>query len=129
MLYKSPPVGHELSCVMVGLDPKVLDNLSRLENLLTSALTKQGFNIKDIATQKFDPQGCYILIGLSESHASIHTYPEYGSMYFGIYSCRNNRDGWAVYEHLREELNPSGISSFSEKEVVVDQNHSALSSS
>jgi len=46
---------------------------------------------------------------LSESHVAIHTYPEYNSIYFGLYSCKAKGHGKNTYEHFVKNLKPKDI--------------------
>jgi S-adenosylmethionine decarboxylase len=118
MVYKVSPVGNMILSVMHGIDSKILSDNKRLESLLLYSLKKDNFNIKGITSHEFEPYGYSIVVLLGESHASIHTNPEYGSLVFCIYSCRGHLDGRKTYEFLREKLNPSYID-FKEMPVIV----------
>ncbi len=118
MEYKSPPIGNEISCVMYGINNKILHNRGKLESILLEALKKENFeNLRKISYE-FKPQGYSIIILIAESHATIHTYPEYNSLYFHLYSCRGPESGRKTYEFLKEKLKPSSVD-FNEREVVV----------
>lgn len=47
-----------------------------------------------------------LMVLLSESHISIHTYPEFGSMFFDIFTCGNKCMPQKVVEILKRELHP-----------------------
>jgi hypothetical protein len=50
-----------------------------------------GLNPKDLECgHQFEPYGYTYVFLLSESHMSVHTYPEYGSFYLDIFCC--NKD-------------------------------------
>lgn len=114
----SSPVGNEISCVMHGVDSKVLNNFKEIKSALKNALKNEKFTIVDEVSHIFSPYGFSILFLLAESHASIHTYPEYNSMTFHIYSCRGPKDGKKTFEKLKEKLKPKKID-FHERKVVV----------
>lgn len=120
MIYESSPVGNEISCVMHGIDREILADNGKLKEILLAALKEDNFAILNVAEHKFEPEGYTIMVLLAESHATIHTYPEYGSLYFQLYSCRGLGDGRKTFEFLKEKLKPSSVD-FEEKKVVVKQ--------
>lgn len=122
MAYQSPPVGNEISCVMHGIEEETLNNHEYLKEILLEALRQENFTILNQFSHEFEPRGITIIIMLAESHATLHTYPEYNSLHFSIYSCRGPDDGKKVFEFLKKRLNPDSID-FSEKRVIVDLNH------
>jgi len=109
MGYKSSSIGNEISCVMYGIDPVLLDDGKGLEEKLLDALKQDGFHILDKASYEFSPKGYTLVVLLAESHVSIHTYPEYNSLYFGLYSCRGDGDGVKTYEIFKEGLKPVSV--------------------
>jgi S-adenosylmethionine decarboxylase len=63
--------------------------------------------IKTIS-HRFQPQGLSILTLLAESHASIHTYPEYDFCYLDIFTCGDMKLG-AFKIAMAEILKPREI--------------------
>jgi len=119
MNYKANPIGNEISCVMYGINDKILNDTNKLKNILLEALKQDNFRILSKASHKFSPQGYTIVILLAESHIALHTYPEYNSLFFYLYSCRNPKDGRKTYEFLKEKLKPSSVD-FNERSIVVE---------
>ena len=118
MAYKSPPIGNEISCVMRGVSNAIINDCRFLENALLEALKRDEFGILKKISHEFNPKGITILILLSESHAAIHTYPEYNSLTFHLYSCRSPEDGRKTLEFLKEKIKPSS-SDINERPVIV----------
>ena len=116
--YKSPPMGSEISCVMHGIDDKILNDSDKLENALLEALKEDKFTILEKASHNFQPRGFTLMILLAESHVSIHTYPEHHSLYFGLYSCRGEGDGRKTYEIFKEKINPRSVDFF-QRSIIV----------
>jgi S-adenosylmethionine/arginine decarboxylase-like enzyme len=46
---------------------------------------------------------------LSESHASIHTYPEHGACFVDLFTCGNKCSGEKFDQALREYLKPAHV--------------------
>jgi len=107
--YKSPLVGHEISCVMTGLNPTFFEKNALIERTIKEALKKDNFNVLDFLSFNFQPQGFTALVLLSESHLAIHTYPEHNAIYFNMYSCRGPRDAKKTFYEIKKKLNPEKI--------------------
>jgi S-adenosylmethionine decarboxylase len=118
MEYKTNPIGNEISCVMYGINNKTLNNHKKLRSILLKALKQENFKILKETAYEFQPKGFTIMILIAESHAAIHTYPEYNSLYFHIHSCRGPESGREVYRFIKKELEPTSIS-FNERKIVL----------
>mgnify|MGYP001610407502 CR=1 FL=1 len=121
MNYKASSVGTEISCTMYDINTEILDNNNRLEQILLEALAKDNFRILDKVSHRFQPQGYTFVVLLAESHAAIHTFPEFNSLFFYLYSCRGENDGRKTFEYLKENLNPSSVD-FNTRPIIVKNN-------
>ena len=52
---------------------------------------------------EFSPQGCTFMFLLSESHLSVHTFPERQHLAFDLYTCRQYEDN-TIYINIFLEL-------------------------
>lgn len=77
----------------------LLNNCSKLNNILKDICKEYDFQILNETTHIFEPIGCSILFLLSESHISIHTFPEKNHLSFDIYTCRQYNDN-EVYNNI-----------------------------
>ena len=64
-----------------------LNNHRFLVDLLENAAASSGATVVQTIYKKFDPQGVTVLCLLSESHISIHTWPEKGEAAVDIFTC------------------------------------------
>jgi len=103
--------GKHMICDFKGIKNKVLLNdYNELNNILKQICIDFDFQILQECKYKFDPIGCSILFLLSESHISIHTFPEKNHMSFDIYTCRqykDNTDYNKIYNYLMNKLDAS----------------------
>jgi len=93
---------------------KLLNNSTELNIMLKDICAKYDFQILNEVQHIFEPIGCSILFLLSESHLSIHTFPEKNHMSFDIYTCRQYTDNTAyneIFSFLVKQLNASIIES------------------
>jgi len=117
--YKSPAVGQEISCVIKKADESYLSNNKKLCSLVMNILKEGKFNILGISSYSFKPKGYTLLVLLSESHLAIHTYPEYNSIYFNMYSCRGPNDALETFEKVRNALNSKDLIYYNSDRIRV----------
>ena len=72
---------------LYGCSYKYLNDEKFLIELLENAATISGATVVQTIFKKFEPQGVTVLILLSESHISIHTWPEKGEAAVDIFTC------------------------------------------
>ena len=88
----------------------LLKNCDELRNLLLQICSRYNFTILSKSEHIFTPIGCTILFLLSESHISIHTFPEKQHIAFDIYTCRQYKDDTEykeIFDYLIERLDAS----------------------
>ncbi|MFC4945570.1 adenosylmethionine decarboxylase [Pseudonocardia sp. GCM10023141] len=79
--------GQHVLAELTGVDPALLDDEPRLRDTLVAALEQAGATVLEVSSRQFDPQGVTVIALLSESHASLHTYPECGSAFVDVFTC------------------------------------------
>lgn len=67
--------------------PFNLEDTEALKNIIIEAIKKSGAGIEGYVEKKFHPQGYSIAILISESHATIHTFPEENSLFVDFFTC------------------------------------------
>lgn len=70
-----------------GIKPFLLDDTAFLRAALASAVTDAGATVCEVMAHRFTPQGVTVLAMLTESHASVHTYPEIGAAFVDVFTC------------------------------------------
>lgn len=72
---------------LYGCSFVLLDDQEYLIGLLEAAASSSGATVVNTIFKKFDPQGVTVLTLLSESHISIHTWPERGEAAVDLFTC------------------------------------------
>lgn len=89
--------GKHMICDIKNIRNKnLIHDLKKMELLLETICKAYDFTILNRAAHEFSPQGLSILYLLSESHISIHTFPERDYIALDIYTCREYKDN-SVY--------------------------------
>lgn len=92
---------------MFGIEPQLLDCIDTLNTALEKGIIDSGATLCSMQSKKFDPHGVTLLALLSESHASIHTYPESGCLFFDAFTCGLECDTQKIADALVEILKPT----------------------
>ena len=93
-----------------GVDFAVLNNVDLLQLKMVEAAEKSQVTVLDVSSKEFEPNGCTILVLLSESHLSIHTYPEKGFAAIDCYTCGTDKDPELAIDYLIQLFKPKEIS-------------------
>ena len=76
----------------------ILNNELFLTQIITEAANSSKANVVQVISKQFHPQGVTVLALLSESHISIHTWPEKGTAAVDIYTCGGCRPELGCYK-------------------------------
>ncbi len=101
----------------VGCDEPALTNVEKLQEVMQDAVLSSGATVLDKSAYVFEGSGLTMVFLLSESHASIHTYPEHGACFIDLFTCGDHCDYKAFADALERYLKPSSIS----QKVLVRQ--------
>ncbi len=80
-------MGNHLLLEVYDIEYNLLNNTIPLLEVIQRGISRAKMTILNIFTHKFEPQGLTIVIALSESHVSCHTWPEKGCIAIDIYTC------------------------------------------
>jgi S-adenosylmethionine decarboxylase len=99
-------LGTHVICDVWGVNPRTLNHKNTLIKMMRKGIELCGATVLSIQMKEFFPQGVTILFLLSESHFSIHTYPEKGFAAIDCYTCGTTVKPELAIQHLLEQLQP-----------------------
>lgn len=67
-----------------------LNNEGDIEKLMVAAALEARTTVLHSYSHKFSPQGVSCVVVISESHLSIHTWPEFKQAQVDVFTCGNN---------------------------------------
>ena len=102
--------GRHFVASYTGCDHAALSNVEALKEAFLSAVSESGATLLQSADYVFPPEGLTMVVLLSESHASIHTYPEHDACFVDLFTCGTRCQAEKFDEALRRYLQPSGVS-------------------
>lgn len=83
-----------------------LNDETYLRDLIENSAEACGAQILETISYAFNPQGVTAICLLSESHISIHTWPEQGNAAVDVYTCGDSQPKIAC-DIIVEQLKPS----------------------
>jgi S-adenosylmethionine decarboxylase proenzyme len=96
--------GKHMICDLKNIqNMSALHSLEKLQHVLDTICETHDYHVLARSHHAFDPQGHTLRYLLSESHLSIHTFPEKKYAAIDIYTCRDYPDD-GVYEQIYDYL-------------------------
>lgn len=84
--------GKHLLVDLYRADSAMLNDREGLEEAVVSIIRNAGMHLLSVAAHKLDPQGVTVVAGISESHLTIHTWPEHGTALIDLFTCGDGAD-------------------------------------
>lgn len=101
--------GEHFVASYIDCNRESLKDLDGLIHAMDRAVLESGATVLDRTPYMFPPSGLTIVYLLSESHTSLHTYPEHGSCFVDLFTCGDTCSSEKFNEVLREYLKPNVI--------------------
>ena len=97
-------LGKHLICEFWEIDPDILNDSLLLIKTLQEGCESAGATVLGHLEHQFDPQGITIILLLSESHCSIHTYPELQYASVDIFTCGDEVEPQVALEYIHDKI-------------------------
>ena len=96
----SENAGKHMICDLKEIENmELLNDANGIQTILDEICSRYSFQVLHRKVHTFDPIGLTMFYLLSESHISVHTFPERRFMALDIYTCRSMSDN-SVYEEI-----------------------------
>ena len=94
-------MGNHLLLEVYDVEHNLLNDGISLQEVMERGIQRAGMTILNIFQHCFYPQGVTIVIALSESHVSCHTWPEEGCIAIDVYTCGEGNPKLVALEILK----------------------------
>jgi len=102
-------MGKHLLLEVYDVQFDLINDVESLQNVMIRGIERAKMTILNTFSHCFLPQGCTVVIALSESHVSCHTWPENGCLAIDVYTCGEGNPKLIAFEML-EYLKSSNYS-------------------
>ncbi len=97
-------IGRHVISELWGCNIEKLNNIHLIEQTFVDAALKAGAEIREVAFHKFAPQGVSGVVIISESHLTIHSFPEHGYASIDVYTCGDRIDPKVAADYIADTL-------------------------
>lgn len=97
-------LGRHVLIEYFNCDKEILKDTRLVEELMNEAARRSGATIVESVFHTFNPYGVSGAVIISESHLTIHTWPEYGYASVDVYTCGDTVDPWLGFRYLEDML-------------------------
>ena len=101
------PLGVHFLLDVAGAPFATLDDPILIETLLVDAVKRMGAKVLGIHIHRLSPQGVSGVVVISESHLTIHTWPERGEAAVDLFTCGDAAHARVAVDALAAALGAS----------------------
>ncbi|MDD3626012.1 MAG: adenosylmethionine decarboxylase [bacterium] len=102
-------LGKHFICDFFNCAPEKISNNEEIKEIIVSAIKQSGATIVETKMYHFEPYGLTGIVIITESHFSIHTWPEYRFAAIDFFSCNKNLDFNKAIKIIEDYLKPESI--------------------
>ena len=102
-------VGQHVLVDMHKCNSEKLKNVETIKNIMLGATKVSKATIVGEFFKQFDPYGVSGVVIISESHLTIHTWPEYGLASIDYFSCSESVDINKAVAYIKNELESNDL--------------------
>ncbi|MBS7658228.1 MAG: adenosylmethionine decarboxylase [Candidatus Bathyarchaeia archaeon] len=102
-------MGIHVIAEFLGVDANKISKVEIVKEILDRVISKSGLNCVSSSFHQFKPYGVSAIYLLSESHLSVHTWPEYEYIALDIFTCGADDGAFKALKFLIEEFKPKTV--------------------
>ncbi len=102
-------------------DNALLDNIEKVKDILISSCKEANLTVVETTFHKFKPIGISGVIVLSESHITIHTWPEYNFVAIDAFTCGCHMNPNLVCKIIAQKFGSKNVEINEYKRGVVNE--------
>ncbi len=103
-------LGTHILVELFGCDRKILNDSRKIKSEMIKAAELINATIVSSSAHQYEPQGVSAVVVISESHLTMHTWPEYQYAAVDLFICTDTADPWIAFKHLKNTLQASHTS-------------------
>lgn len=102
-------IGRHVIAELWECNANYLNEIDRIEKIFVEAALKAGAEVREVAFHQFAPDGVSGVIIISESHLTIHSFPEKRYASIDVYTCGEKMDPHVAIAYIIEKLEAQSI--------------------
>ena len=114
-------LGRHILAEIYGCDAEILNDKELIEKNMVESALKAGAEVREVAFHKFSPQGVSGVVIISESHLTIHTWPELGYAAVDVFTCGDKINPWDACNYMTEHFKAKNMTATEVKRGLFEQ--------
>jgi len=109
-------LGRHILAEIYDCDANILNDRELIEEIMVKAALEAGAEVREVAFHKFSPQGVSGVVVISESHLTVHTWPELGYAAVDVFTCGEKVNPWDACNYIAESFKAKHMTASEVKE-------------
>lgn len=97
-------MGRHVISELWDCDHELLNDQEQVERIMVNAALESGAELREVVFHKFTPHGVSGVVVISESHLTIHSFPEHGYASIDVYTCGDRIDPNVAADYISRGL-------------------------
>ena len=114
-------LGRHILAEIYGCDARILNDEDFIKKVMANSALKAGAEVREAIFHKFSPQGVSGVVIISESHLTVHTWPELGYAAVDVFTCGNRINPWDACNYMTEKFNAKNMTATEVKRGIFEQ--------
>ncbi|HBC96751.1 MAG TPA: S-adenosylmethionine decarboxylase proenzyme [Clostridium sp.] len=114
-------LGRHILAEIYGCDARILNDEDFIKKVMVNSALKAGAEVREAIFHKFSPQGVSGVVIISESHLTVHTWPELGYAAVDVFTCGNRINPWDACNYMTEKFNAKNMTATEVKRGIFEQ--------
>ncbi|KXG75312.1 S-adenosylmethionine decarboxylase proenzyme [Fervidicola ferrireducens] len=114
-------LGRHILAEIYDCDENVLNDRDLIEEIMVKAALEAGAEVREVAFHKFSPQGVSGVVVISESHLTVHTWPELGYAAVDVFTCGEKVNPWDACNYIAERFKAKHMTASEVKRGVFEK--------
>ncbi len=99
-------IGKHIIAELYGVEKELISYESKVKEITEHVVEKAGLTKIGSVYRQFEPYGVTCVVLISESHVSLHTWPEYGTVNLDIFTCGDPNKTELAFRLFLEQFKP-----------------------
>ena len=114
-------LGRHILAEIYGCSADILNDAGKIEKIMVESALEAGAEVREVAFHKFSPQGVSGVVIISESHLTIHTWPELGYAAVDVFTCGERVNPWDSCNYLAEKFSSEHMTATEVKRGLFEE--------
>ena len=102
-------VGKHIIAELYGVNRELISKESTVKQIIEEVVEESGLTKVGSVYKQFNPHGVTGIVLISESHVSVHTWPEYELVNLDIFTCGDTDKAEKAFELFLKKFNPKSF--------------------